>query len=397
MIGAYMTIDFQQVLGQIRQFGEQAVVHEQQLINLRQLASQALAEHTAEIELIKEKINKLSLEQRNQLRCAVPRDEPLTTHNPIPSLSDLGTIIAADGSQIFPDHHVEIFYGLINVGAIIIHPLSNESPTTLIQSQLIYDNRLENLSNNILALYRDIAERQILVKVAKSQLPPVITFTDGPMELWISRESSNEEKSIYQKAVSEYQESLHQLNDMQIITSGYVDKPGANLVVRMLEITLADKNQLLDLSRYQPFKGVLDTDLFGSLLASGERSAIFSIQSASTVFYQGNLSLNFFYVNVSDNNQPWLARIEVPAWVAKEKVSIDRLHLALINQCRLMSDKPYPYLLHRAHETAVVTQPEREQLNQMILIEMRKQGFPTGKISAKHAANNLPARKKILS
>jgi hypothetical protein len=391
-----MTIDFLQLLGQIRQFGEQAIVHEQQLLNLRKLACEMLVSQASQIGVIKEKIDGLSIEPKNQLRCAIPQDEPLTTHNPFPSISEIGTIIAADGSQVFPDHHIEVFYGLINVGAIIIHPLSNEPPSTLIRSQLIFDERLENLSNNILALYRDIAERQILVNVVKSQPSPVITFTDGPMELWISRESSAEEKSIYQKAVSEYQQSLHQLNELQIITAGYVDKPGANLVVRMLEIALADDNQLLDLPHYQPFKGVLDIDLFCNLLAPSERSAIFSIQSPSTAFYQGSLSLYFFYINVSDNNLPWLARIEVPEWVAKKKVSIDCLHRAIINQCRLMGDNPYPYLLHRAHETAVVTQPEREQLNQTILVELRKLGFPIGKISAKQAAKNLSLIKRVL-
>ena len=391
-----MTIDFQQVLGQVRQFGEQALLRELHLISRRQLARDELLKHTSDIDRLKEKIYGLNIEQKNQLRCGVPLEEPLTTHLPIPSVSKLGTIIAADGSQVFPDHHIEVFYGLVNVGAIIMHPLSSEPPITTIQSQLVYGERLDNLSNNILALYRDIGERRILVEIAKSQLPPVITFTDGPMELWISRDSNNEEKTTYQQALDEYQESLHQLNKMRIITAGYVDKPGANLVVRMLEITLADNDQLLDLPRYQPFKGVLDTDLFNHLLAPGERSAIFSIQSPSSVFYQGELSLNFFYVNVSDNNEPWLARIEIPSWVASRKPSIDHLHLALVSQCRLMGDKPYPYLLHRAHETAVVTQSEREQLNQMILIEMRKQGFPTGKISAKQAAKNFSARKRLM-
>lgn len=38
----------------------------------------------------------------------------------------------------------------------------------------------------------------------------------------------------------------------------------------------------------------------------------------------------------------------------------------------MMGSRPYPYLLHRAHETAVVKQEEKQQIEQMLAMELRK-------------------------
>lgn len=107
--------------------------------------------------------------------------------------------------------------------------------------------------------------------------------------------------------------------------------------------------------------------------------------------------MNFFYLNVGNAQVPSLARVEIPAWVATRKQMLDDLHAILIHQCRLMGTRPYPYLLHRAHETAVVGFEERDQVTQMILFELRKHGLGSGKISHKQAAKNLAGRIRIKS
>jgi hypothetical protein len=57
-----------------------------------------------------------------------------------------------------------------------------------------------------------------------------------------------------------------------------------------------------------------------------------------------------------------------------------------------MGGRPFPYLLHRAHETAVVTFEERQQVTQMIAIELRGQQVEVGEVSYKQSQKDLPGR-----
>jgi hypothetical protein len=73
---------------------------------------------------------------------------------------------------------------------------------------------------------------------------------------------------------------------------------------------------------------------------------------------------------------------------------LDALHAVLVNQCRIMGNRPYPYSLHRAHEAALVTQEEKEQVTQMITLELRRRGIEVEGTSYKQSAKDLPGRTK---
>ena len=68
------------------------------------------------------------------------------------------------------------------------------------------------------------------------------------------------------------------------------------------------------------------------------------------------------------------------------------LHAILIQQCRIMGAKPYPYLLHRAHETAVVSFEEQNQIAQLLELELRRAGAETDDGSHKQSAKELPGK-----
>jgi hypothetical protein len=57
-----------------------------------------------------------------------------------------------------------------------------------------------------------------------------------------------------------------------------------------------------------------------------------------------------------------------------------------------MGNEPFPYLLHRAHEIAVVTHKEKEEIDQMLAIDTRNNGGEIGEISGKQSAKNLVGR-----
>jgi hypothetical protein len=62
---------------------------------------------------------------------------------------------------------------------------------------------------------------------------------------------------------------------------------------------------------------------------------------------------------------------------------LDNLHAVLVNQCRMIGTRAYPYLLHRAHETALVSLEDKEQVTQMIVHELRGRGLDVEGTSAK--------------
>jgi hypothetical protein len=173
-----------------------------------------------------------------------------------------------------------------------------------------------------------------------------------------------------------------------------VDKPGADLVVRTLEIAqLSTDEEFKQIRKLHGLRGVTDRWLYG-WLPGGQRSAVFGLQSSSRAHYTGNLALHFFYLNVGDTQHPWLVRVEIPKWVADEAESLNRLQAALLEQCRIMGAKPYPYILQRAHEIAVVKFEEKAQVEQMLEMELRQSGREMDTESYKQSAKNLKGRSR---
>ncbi|RLD02797.1 MAG: hypothetical protein DRI32_08315, partial [Chloroflexi bacterium] len=85
-------------------------------------------------------------------------------------------------------------------------------------------------------------------------------------------------------------------------------------------------------------------------------------------------------------------RVEIPKWVADDEEKLNNLHAALIEQSRILGNKPYPYLLHRSHEVAVVSFDEKRQVEQMLTLELRRNngevGEQSGKQSTKEVSNH---------
>jgi hypothetical protein len=151
--------------------------------------------------------------------------------------------------------------------------------------------------------------------------------------------------------------------------------------------------QLLSTARQaHPLRGVLDRDLFSEILQPGYRSAVFEIQHQLSASYSGSLSLHFFYLNIGTPRKPWLARVEIPAWVAENKESLNSLHAVLIQQCQITPSSPFPYALHRADEIARVTHLEKNEVTKLLLAELAAYGITGGVISHKQSLKDVAFR-----
>jgi hypothetical protein len=391
-----MTLDFQQIREQIKKLGDKAPSRTQKLEALYEQAHVVLQSNAQELENLRFRVCQVVDNYDPFVRCALPISEPLDAHLPLPPLPQEATILAADGSQIAPDRHAAVDFCLINVGAIKMHQGLDEAPSLTVMSRLFYDEDLYTagglITDATLALIRDLNERRMLAELAITSAPPVITFTDGQMELW-GRVSDGMPTSEFQKRLDEYLGVLEHLCEHDVITAGYVDKPAANHVVRLLEVALLPESELPRIRESYPLRGVRDINLFSALLAPGERSAVFGIQSRSASYYRDSLSLHFFYLNVGRNDHPWLSRVEIPAWVAENENHLNQLHAVLLEQCRILGSRPYPYLLHRAHELAIVSLEEKEQVESMITLELHKQNIPFGAPSQKQALKDANRKK----
>jgi hypothetical protein len=381
-----MALNFQQVLEKNREIGSGARLRQEHLDDLRNRATALLAEWADKTAELCDKIERARVADPN-LRCALPLKEPLDFHARAGNVSiDQVTLIAADGSQIVPDRHAPVLFGLINVGAIILEGGTGTAPQVVTDSQLSFDDEVFNWTDGLVALQRDLAERKKLLALSKEYSPPLVTLTDGPLQLWESRESN--EVMGYEKALHEYLVVLSQLQERGAITAGYVDKPSSNLLVRLLEVADTPEKELSDLHDRHPLLGVTDLWLFDQLLQPGERSAVFALQARSKAVYEGSLALHFFYLNAGRAGHPKAVRVEIPAWVSREATKIDLLQAALLEQCAIMGASPYPYILHRAHETAVVTIQEKQQIEQLLEIELRKSGGEVGEMSGKQSSKD---------
>ena len=378
-----MSLDFLQVSQQVQQMGENAVQRQADQRTRRVEACELLEERSGEVESLRQKVQEVVRNHDQTLRCANPAQEALNAHYPLPTLPDRVTLIAADGSQIYADRHAEVDYCLVNTGAIWMRYGSADAPVTSIQSQLIYAEQLEGMSDDRLSLQRDMAERVRLLELASQAEPPVITLTDGPLEIWTTTLEEGRVAGEFKKSLEIYLSVLRKLHELSATTAGYVDKPGADLVVRLLEVARAKEEDLREMRTYRPFRGVTDIELYKDILPPGERSAVFGIQSRSSKPYQGELGLHFFYLNVGRPGRPYLARVEIPAWVVEDGSMLDNLHAVLVSQCGMIGARRYPYLLHRAHETAVVSLEDKDQVTQMIVHELRKRGLEVAGESAK--------------
>ncbi|MCE9645865.1 MAG: DNA double-strand break repair nuclease NurA [Chloroflexi bacterium] len=386
-----MPINYQETYRQVKEIGKGAQERRRKKEAAQASALDLLNYFDSKLEELRSKVDSAKLADSN-IRCAYPRDECLVSHHPAPDSVMEATLVAADGSQIVPDRHAALQYYLINVGAIAMQVGSGNTPEVFTDTDLHMLDEFEDtfFSDSQVALQRDVAERRKLLEVSRNYSGTVIALTEGQLELWGAVDSDNSRD--FEKSLQDYLDTLKEMEKQRVITSGYVDKPGANWVVRLLEIAALPQDELNNLKKYHPLSGVTDLWLFGQILGKHERSAIFALQAKSADKYKDSISIHFFYLNVGDEKKPKIARIDVPLWVVNKKDALDGLHSALIEQAKIMGNEPFPYLLHRAHEIAVVSHKEKEEIDQMLAIEIRNHGGEVGEISGKQSAKNLPAR-----
>lgn len=331
------------------------------------------------------------ISQLKNVRCALPRDESLLeTYSTVDEPLAPVEILASDGSQITPNRHHELSYGLVNSAVFRMSTGSGIAPAIVTETLLLEKVAREDLDQSVedaIAMQRDLAERTLLAREAAALNThlPVIALTDGPLEPFYQRKNS----PSFTRQLQGIHDHFSHMAALGIIPAGYIDRPHSDLLLRMLDILRGDISpELIGKPRDLP---IFDVTLFEKLLPPGHRSVVFRLISPTILDMPESIRLSFFYLNVGTVSQPGIVRVEIPEYVAANRKSLDLLQANLLAQCRMLPSDPYPYALHRAHEAAVVTSEERERITLLLINDRLTHGGSnpsrSGKQTAKDRAN----------
>lgn len=296
------------------------------------------------------------------------------------------SLIAVDGSQIYPDRHGPALYFLINIGVIVLRQGTGEAPLVATRPQLFY--REEDLYNEDLELLhpqaindqRELEEMRELARWAAAERKHwgddldrlILAMTDGPLLTWTREEQKGEAKARGQARIEAYLRAMAAIQATGAIPLGYVARPRSANVLRLLHVAQLPDSEITQANvRASRYQALTDTALFADLRPN-ERSALFSstAQANEQDFRRAGQAIAFFYLNVSRHeHEPRIARVDIPIWATRLEGMVDRVHRAIYQDAE---GSGYPYVLIRAHELALVTYQERQELESMLNIEVMR-------------------------
>ncbi len=308
---------------------------------------------------------------------------------PHPTAMPPGEVWAADGSQITPDRHAAVLFGLVNVAVVRMQP--GHTPQVFTRSWLLLEPDLEAAlgdEREFVAALRDVYEVRTLsqsILAAEDRQPPTFAWVDGPLELWRQGAAPGEARRAYAEA-------LHQLLAAGVWPAGYVDRPRSAMLVHTLALLdLEQQGRLqpsVNLKAHWP--GLSDAALWAHLLQPGQRSPLFRLWTPLPP--EGvSLPLAFFYLRLPRGRG--VARVDVPAAMAEHPAALDALHAQFWYQVHIIPDRLYPYLLLRAHEEALVTYQERRALEAYLQRRWAEQSGQAPLRSAKQRAKDTTAHR----
>lgn len=314
-------------------------------------------------------------------------NEPLNRAYPLPPVPARATIIAADGSQVYPNLHGAALYYLTNVGLFVYHHGLDALPEQFTEPRLNYTNTMlfaegRLIANAAVNARRNVAELLVLAREAYARRDdhtcPMLALVDGPLLFWAGKDVPDSEQ-----LEREYRGGLVLLNDLHghmqkehgafAALAGYVDRPTSAFLVSLLHLMSLDEPNVREaaIKTNGALEGLSDAGLLFSLLEPGQRTALLVQQSPANKKFRhkgASHEIAFFYLNVGTPGKFHLARVEIPGWVAATPAMVDAVHALVYDQCGMMWR--YPYALTRADEIAVVRGHERARLNEMIEQEL---------------------------
>jgi len=411
-----MSLEFNKLFDQVQKMGDMFSHLDFDMSDKLALAVQRFYD-ADDLDSIREKIRVVRGPEVSGYRGAAPMDDPgseMINHPyPAPPMPPHATLIAADGSQIYPNEQAPVHYYLLNLAAFTYYhgydhtPIPASYPELAYHKSLVHDSNKQLVSSRTIDARRTVAEMRLLADQAwalhrEGAPKPILTIFDNHLLFW-----ANADVTDAGQILKDYLTALGQLRDANAILCGYIDSPSrSRTVLRLLYLnSLKDEAEIIakqkSLEIGGDLEGLRDTHLFNAVLEPGERSAIMVPNSPRNLDYRQknpSFEIAFFYLKVYNGdkdrglvNRTAIARVDIPMWVARDKAAVDALHALLLDQCQMQGRTPYPYALTRADELAVVTGKDKQKLEELIRLELQKQNIQPQTLPPK-AASKRAAR-----
>lgn len=402
-----MPLDALTVSTQVRQMGELLVQRRAEEKRRLELARALVQEQRDEWERLAHEA------ELAQNRVAVPTG-PLDETVPQPSRTLPYTAIATDGSEIDPDRHgASANFFVINIGwAKIPYGQVGRAAELRSSARLEFEDeqlfiadpqnprRQVPVRDRHLDAERTVRELEKLVDLAVSEDDqhgdvPIVALVDGTLLFSVLEERPKD--FLRRHFYTRYARLLDQLQERGIPIAAYASRTrGLDLVNLFREQCKGEPLLCANCGQAPPsgwtssrkgrpvpmcaLRGLTDADLLRPFLREWDRSALFRVRSNTHDPYFGDHAIHYFLLETGRE----AARVEVPAWVARDQVHLRLVHAALVDQC--VKGQGYPAVLARADDRAVLTMQDRQVLNTLVLQELARRGVharPSAKLSRK--------------
>ncbi len=387
-----MTLELTQLIPQIEQAVSTIKASAEDMAHHREIAAQTLMSEAINLDELR---RKLATARTTWLVAGLTNG--LRQTYPLPACPDDTSVLGVDGSHIEFDRHGPLACYLLNMGHAYLR--YGSEPEAVLQSHcklystdelVIRDpkggNREERIEGPLLGIKRAVEEIAAATQALKAMPPeiPTLAMLDGSLILWGLVGQTYPAfiaEIMLEKGFLKRLDRLYEMSrDRTLSVASYISYPGSTEIANILRITLCPfLPPDCDKHCYGPqegkerpcsvIAGVQDRELFGEILAVGQRSEVFVSLSSIVKAYYREHAIHFFYLNTGEE----IARVEIPAWVASNSRLLDLTHAIIFDQCR--RGRGYPVVLQEAHEKAVVTGGDRAVFWSLVARELAESGL----------------------
>ncbi len=306
-------------------------------------------------------------------------------------------VAAVDGSHIDVDRHLPVRCCLINIGSCVL-TYGSTPDALLFNRPTLYasDDELkirarsgpyqeQAVQGAVLGVLRAVEEIRGLVDAVRNLPPdlPTLAIMDGTLIMFLGRGTPDFviEELVQRGFVRALDELRTLASERTLAVASYISLPASSEFMSVLRLSacpypvsdcrlhcgsLPSGDRPCD----SVADGILDREVFKSILGTGERSAVFTSSNALVKNWYGGHGVSFFYLNVGEE----MGRVEIPSWVAEDEALLGLTHSLILDQCR--RGPGYPIALMESHEQAVITTSDRRYFAELVEDSLQDRRMP---------------------
>ena len=176
--------------------------------------------------------------------------DPVTTTEGLPTRPKALTVIATDGSQIFPDRNEVATCFLVNLGYVVITYGTGERPILDSEPALFYadaDLYQEWSGRKSVITREQVGHRRMAMEFTKltelaeaeERSQPTVAMSDGTLILWMLE---GKPLAFRRSTLQAFLSAMDRLRAVRIPVCGYISDPGGSDVIKTLRVGMCPEN-----------------------------------------------------------------------------------------------------------------------------------------------------------